>query len=384
MYKEHSGFKLGMVIKYFPKMLSKHLKVLDISNSSLYVKDISIIAHHLSHCKHLEKVIMGLNCFDYGGADKELFIHNSLKILFLNCSEIQHLDLSNNQLTFLDSLKEMGLRKLGNLQYLDLSGNGTLFNLNGGQQADEIANCKNLHTLLLDRSEIKPTALIHILNRCKNLRQIGLAYTCHISKSFTFIITCVMLCSKLRILDLSENGIDNIQLKAIPNSVRENHFLLEDLKLERNYIDEEGFASICSLNWCTLHTLDVSQNLISCVNMNVLTFSMKYCCKHLNTLKICHNKINDDAIVALSEALVVDQENTSEMDYETSLITLDISHNQVGDIGSQHLIKICTKLISLDISHNKITPLGITILRENSTRFRRLQYEEQKPEVFNM
>ena len=369
---------LGMVIKYFPTMLSEHLQVLDISNSSLYEEDMSIIAHHLSHCKHLEKLIMGLNCFEYGDTD----IHNSLKVLFLNCSEIYHLDLSNNRLTFLDSLKEMGLSKLKNLQYLDLSMNVAY--LNCYEQADEIANCKNLQTLLLNGSYIKPTALIFILNRCKNLRQIGLAYNDHISKSFTSIITCVMLCSKLRILDLSQNGINNVQLKAIPNNVRENHLLLGDLNFKMNDIDEEGFATICSLNWCTLHTLDVSQNSIGCVNMNALTFSMKYCFKHLNTLNICHNKINDDAIIALSEALFVDQESTSEMDNETSLKSLDISHNQVGDIGSQHLIKICTKLISLDISHNKITPLGITILRENSTRFRRLQYEEQKPEVFNM
>lgn len=208
----------------------------------------------------------------------------------------------------------------------------------------------------------------------QELNKIGFADNPLIKNSFPAIAVYLTSCSKLRMLDLSNNQIGKACLQKLPNYVKGNELLLSDLTFKSNGIDEEGLAIICSLNWSSLHTLDVSHNLIGCSNLHILTESLKHCFSHLSTLKISHNKINDDAILALSKTMTKDRECINERSHDLSLRTLDISYNLIGDSGIFHLIEMCTMVVSLNVLKNKMTSLGMEFLRENSSKFSELNY----------
>ena len=374
---------LSMVMNYLPEMLSNKLQVLDMKGNRLYGEELGKIFPFLSLCKNLEELMLGYNILGSGTSyDTNTSLEESFHSLFLNCSKISHLDMSFNDLICDDlNFQKVGLSNLRMLEYIDLSGNYKFIEY---WQAEEISLCVNLHTILLNECDLKLPEVVQILRKCKKLKRIGLARNNRITSSTSYVSDCLICLPELRILNLSSNSGIGSHIFDLNSSVLESMFLLEELVISACSINEQGYAFLSIMNWNNLHTLVIRFNSIGCADIASFTLGMKYFITHLETLDISHNKINDEGLLCVCDALVHDRcsvigsDDTNSKCLESSLRTLNISNNQISDVGIPFFTKICTKLVSLNISCNKISLSGIVLLKERCSHFKVLKYEEQK------
>ncbi len=363
------GIHLHGIMNYIPLLLSEKLETLDVSLTYMYLSDLSTLVSHLSGCINLKNIDLSYNCFFWGDLKKDPFFHDILKQLFTNSPLIECISMTNNYLDF-DSLQVMNLRSLKNLQYLNLSRNFAFFRFMEGQ-IEELSECKSLNSLLLNGCYIDYYSLAFILKKCKNIVTLGLADNEVIQRNFSSFIA-LLGSHQLKELNISENSFSESDIVKLA-AFFEVELNLKNLSVQSCKINDHTFASLCGFKWTCLHTLDVSFNSIGSTDVRALTFALKFCFMKLNTLNLRLNKIGDSAMVAVQESMM-------NAKCDSSIKSLDIASNKIGDVGIEILICICSKLESLDVSYNKLTSRGIRILTEGCTKFKELQYQEQNYE----
>lgn len=159
-------------------------------------------------------------------------------------------------------------------------------------------------------------------------------------------------------LDISFNNLTDNSAKGMANAdILIDH--LEHLHLAGNRISGAGFKVFLegwSRESCKLVHFDISgNNAMEDGATAMARFLISPYCR-LETLVIKGNKLGSDGAKTIAEALCVN----------STLTSLNISNNSIGDEGISHLAKPLSKnrLKELNISFNDITSTGILLLRD--------------------
>ena len=165
------------------------------------------------------------------------------------------------------------------------------------------------------------------------------------------------VCSKLQILDLSRNNIDNDDAKKLASGLEKCINLLA-LDLSRNDIGDSGAEALFdSLENCSaLKSLNLHKNKISSKGIGYLCGTLLHC-HNLAVLNLADNKLTSLGARALSSGL----ENCK------SLRTFNVSSNNIIANGIGFIaqgLRYCTELESLIMDSNKISDSSAQFLSD--------------------
>lgn len=158
--------------------------------------------------------------------------------------------------------------------------------------------------------------------------------------------------SSLKYLSLAKNNIGDLGTKCIADGLKSNYKLVE-IDLSGNSITSKGLdrlGRVLEKNCCILQHLDLSHNKIEVQRSKVSNF-WKFCVgfsrsRHLKSLNLANNSLSDHGIGKLADVL---------SGHNTTLTGLDLSSNDIGKAGLEHLGKIIragSNLAHLNISNN--------------------------------
>jgi hypothetical protein len=180
--------------------------------------------------------------------------------------------------------------------------------------------------------------------------------------------------TKLKILNLSRNNIDNDGAKILGDSLAQI-IELEYLDLSYNDIYDEGFAPLIyngffyngTFKMKQLIHLNLSENYIAQEGAKAIAESFPYLSK-ITYLNLSTNNIGDEGATYLASTLA----------YIVNLQTLDLSLNNIGDEGAKYLassLKRMTQLRYLNLSRNNIGDKGTKALKDSISSIPGLKYE---------
>ncbi|XP_073674461.1 uncharacterized protein [Garra rufa] len=359
-----------------------HLRELDLSENSLsYLHTMLLSAVMENPCWKLETLKL-VNCSFTDESCSAL-----ISALRSNPSHLRELDLSKNNLSYLDMmllsaamenpywkletlrLKDCGLTNEGcaglasalrsnpsHLRELDLSGNKVEdFGVQMLSAALEIPYCK-LGTLKLASCDITDEGCVALVSALRSNP------------------------SHFRNLDMSGNKLGSLGIKLLSDALESPYCKLETLKLVNCGITDEGctaLASALTSNPSQLKELDLSLNKVGDLGAQMLSSGLEnYCCQ-LKTLRLVSCGITDKGCAALSSALTLNPSH---------LRQLDLSKNKLSDLG--------IKLLSAGLGnpHCKLEMLGLhdcemtdescaalaLALRSNPSHLRELDLSDNK------
>ncbi len=307
-------------------VLDKDNNIVGLNLSNNQISDIESI----KELKSLQKLDL---------SDNQISDIESIKEL----KSLQKLDLSDNQISDIESIKE-----LKSLQKLDLSRNQI-------SDIKSIKELKSLQTLYLwsnqisdikSIKELKSLQTLYLwsnqISDIKSIKELKSLQTLYLSRNQINDIESIKELKSLQELDLSDNQISDIE------SIKELKSL-QELDLSYNKIND--IESIKELK--SLQELDLSDNQISDIK------SIKEL-KSLQTLYLSNNQISDIESIKELKSLqalylwsnqISDIKSIKEL---KSLQTLYLSNNQISDIKS---IKELKSLQTLYLSNNQISDI---------------------------
>ena len=180
--------------------------------------------------------------------------------------------------------------------------------------------------------------------------------------------------TKLKILNLSRNNIDNEGAKILGDSLAQI-IELEYLDLSYNDIYDEGFEPLIYNGFFyngifkkeQLIHLNLSENYIAQEGAKAIAESFPYLSK-ITYLNLSTNNIGDKGATYLASTLA----------NIVNLQTLDLSLNNIGDEGAKYLasrLKHMTQLRYLNLSRNNIGDKGTKALKDSISSIPGLKYE---------
>ena len=211
----------------------------------------------------------------------------------------------------------------------------------------------DIHTLCISYRDVGDAGAIVIANsifKCNSNVSINL-HTNNIGNDG------ITDCISLHTLDISHNIIRDKGAIALSADLKFCN-RLHTMDISYNIISGEGAIALGDgLKHCSsLHVLDISHNIIGRKGTVALCNGLNNC-NNLQTLNISYNNIGSEGTIALSGCLR----------YWTNLHTLDIGHNNIGKKGVISLcfcLKYCNNLHILDISNNTVLSEGAIALSD--------------------
>ncbi|XP_012289088.1 protein artichoke [Orussus abietinus] len=144
----------------------------------------------------------------------------------------------------------------------------------------------------------------------------------------------------LRSLDLSNNQLEKLDNKT--HGLLDDCLSLEKLNLSRNKISFVTKKTLPNDPWIPyrLKEVDLSYN-----SMPVVTFDLTVGAKKVTFLNLSHNNINEIRRYVIGNL--------------TSLATLDLSYNDISDLGGEEVFTPPRNLSNLFLGHNTLTHLPL-------------------------
>uniref|UniRef100_A0A8C4WKN4 NACHT, LRR and PYD domains-containing protein 3 n=1 Tax=Gopherus evgoodei TaxID=1825980 RepID=A0A8C4WKN4_9SAUR len=144
------------------------------------------------------------------------------------------------------------------------------------------------------------------------------------------------------ILCLDENSINDEQMKTICENLNSTDYQLQSLSLRSCSITHESMTNICSLFFCnTAVSLDLQSNPVGDEGVKILAACLKSKSCYLEKLSLSSADLTEDCVPAITS--LFSQKNT--------LIWLDLSFNNLGDVGVKAL---CSALKDKEIHLEKL------------------------------
>ena len=357
------------------------LQELNLSYNSLSKLDSLRIFKSMKNISSLIKINVSHNEI-IDEAAKEL-----VNILLQNTS-LQQLDLSYNSLSKLDSLSILkGMKNISSLVKINVSHNKII-----DEAADELGNVL-LHNTLLQELDLSYNSLskldsLSILKGMKNISSLATLNVSHneiIDKAADELVSVLLQNTSLQELDLSYNSLSKLDSLSILKGMKNISSLIKINVSHSKIIDEaaDELASVLFHN-TLLQELDLSYNSLSKLDSLRILKGMKNI-SSLVTLNLSHNKIIDEAADELASVLFhntllqeidLSYNSLSKLDSLrilrgmkniSSLITINVSHNEIIDEAADELANILlhnTSLQEIDLSYNSLSKLdSLRILR---------------------
>ena len=256
------------------------------------------------------------------------------RFIFKSMTRLQVINLGHNQIHV---VAEDSFQGLVNLKFLILS-----FNKIQRLESQVIADQVNLTSLSVDNNEIEELDLE--FGASKSIQDLALN-----SNKLRKIPDLVKGCERLSTLDLGDNNIDHISNEDFQGLAK-----LYGLRLAGNAIREIANDTFNNLE--NVHVLNLAENELETIG----TESFKHL-QELRVLRLDNNRLVDINGIVSSlgklEWLNVSSNSLEWFDYAfvpSSLQWLDMSHNQVGELGNFYNLKNFA-IQTLDASNNLIT-----------------------------
>ena len=295
---------------------STSLHTLDISNNNIGSDGTQGIANALQHWTKISKLNISHNGMDSKGAT-----HLAQSLMHCKSQNLTKLDLSNNAIIDFNSALSNALKYFIHIEELSIK-NNSIGNMFMKDLACSLEHWRNIHILNLSCTSIGSTGA-KILSR-------GLIH-----------------CSQLRELYVSKNKIGDDGATALAEILR-NMNNLRVIDISSNDIGNVGTAVfISSLEVCTLHELNISENLLGSEGIEKLANILQQNQGSIRALVASGINLDSEATRVLANGLKLC----------INLQKLDISSNEIGAKGTEAILealKHCTTLRVLDVSHNSI------------------------------
>lgn len=160
--------------------------------------------------------------------------------------------------------------------------------------------------------------------------------------------------SKLQVLNLKNNRLDDKSIVKIINNIMLNEDLVGNLiqiDLSHNHLGKEGIQKLIDLvetKGCALHRIEVENNRLGDTNVDKLVMSIsKHMCSKIKFLNLNKNEISDSKTVELADAVFTFD----------NLEVLLLSGNKIRNKGAAAICKAIKSNVSiriLDLSWNRI------------------------------
>uniref|UniRef100_A0A3B4EBY9 Uncharacterized protein n=1 Tax=Pygocentrus nattereri TaxID=42514 RepID=A0A3B4EBY9_PYGNA len=260
-----------------------------------------------------------------------------------NSSHLRELDLTGNKIgnSGVKQISELLTDTQSNLEKLNLSFCSVT---DGGFAALASAlksNCSS-HLIELDLrgndfGQIELKELIHLIEdsncKLKTLRLLNSSTAEEVCDSLTTALGINPLL--LTELDLSGKIQGDTALKNISDLLKDSHYRIQKLKLNKCSITEEGCAALSSAlcsNPSHLIELDLSENQLGNSGVNKICSLLNNQCCELQKLNLSFCSITEEGYAALGSAL--------KSKPSSHLIELDLRGNDPGDTGVKELTDI--------------------------------------------
>ncbi|XP_070551747.1 protein NLRC5-like isoform X1 [Ptychodera flava] len=379
------------------KLCEQFLLFLSEETVSLNINTLCLAGNDLSwkHCRLLSEVLNAMPCLasldlrrnSIGSlgctellqirdqlevrVDDNNIAHVLLEILPLCTSSAQLEDVGHHTLKSLDDIARF-IRSLGNVRHIDCT---KLSNSQLSKLCQNLSLLSNIESIDLSRSKLNKQIVLLLsenLKHLKNLKKVDLSHCCvsrddmnvllqEISPEVTDLnlsntnMSDLLLDKLKRFNNLKQLKLSNNKLKANDHIFRFIPTSVTHLNLSHNNLHGCSFEKLDS--YTQLEDLDVSHNKFTFVDDGFKRMEESF--KHLTQLKQLNlSNIGLESCINLS--------------LPSSITKLDLSHNQITDIGQSfnHL----TQLTHLDVSHNKVNQSLIDILKCLPTTARYLDF----------
>ncbi|XP_039637665.1 NACHT, LRR and PYD domains-containing protein 3-like isoform X2 [Perca fluviatilis] len=189
---------------------------------------------------------------------------------------------------------------------------------------------KDLDVFDLKKYGASEEALLRLLPVVKASNK-ALLRGCNLSKRSCEALSLVLSSesSSLRQLDLSNNDLQDLEVKLLSAGLQSPHCTLETVRLSGCNLSEkscEAFSSVLS-SGSSLRELDLSYNNLQDLGVNMLSAGLQSQHCKLGTLRLSGCKLSERSCEALSSVL----------SSESSLRELDLSNNNLQDSGGKLL-----------------------------------------------
>lgn len=214
-----------------------------------------------------------------------------------------------------------------------------------------LARHDKLTTLFFDYNPITPNNSIAFFNELYNSSLTYLSFRGYQFRQETFDAFVLNLPQQLNTLDISEGNLSDLDLNGLASLLPFHP--LETLKLSNcGLTDAQTLPLITIFNETMLMDVDFSNNRLSASSAQELGESISN--SKVHSFSLSNNRYDDRAAAIF----------IANLDDGTALESLDLSHNQIGDMGCQLLIRkmhIIT-IGTLNLGWNQISATCITSL----------------------
>ena len=358
------------------KICTKLLK-LDVSYNHLGCAGAEAIAGAIGHCVRLLELKMNSNCISNDGA---VAIAEGLK----HCMFLQELQInSNNVGSFGAKAIAKAMEHWETFCALDISNNDlrtagfkALFSTLEGCSTVRVLNfsctlehfypnlfieslkfCREIERLLLDSNSIGIEGAKNVassLKYCSSLQEFSLSSN-HLCDVGARVIADALSvhCSKLCVLDISDNSIGSKGLYHVLTAVLKGCPRLSELNISCNVNVKTVDFTEALKHGSSITKLDISNNSLGMSHGVLCDFSMFKHCTNLVKLHAGSNNLGDSEVQLLCNNL------------NDGLQVLDLSSNRITDNGALWLaeaLEHCMKHISLNFQSNAISSTGAEAL----------------------
>ena len=283
---------------------------------------------------------------------KELSITNNMEdglfylskvLIYIEGKLLISMNLSSNnfKLNHIKTLSHLIQNKFYNIENLNLS-NNKIDDLSCKYLFNSLLNCPNLKTLNLSFNQISKNGLNYAekyLLTYINLINLNLSNNLLGIQGIAFLIQCLInnKNSKLKILDISFNGMEKKGILPLCNYFKSNNNLTS-LFIGGNYICNEGLKSLIDFlikkSKSKIEILSFENNNISKEGGNYISDLI---CNYnsINTIDLKNNNLSDEGVIF------------SLSNNKSKIISIDFSENNLGENSLKSLKEFISKNNSL-------------------------------------
>jgi len=266
------------------------------------------------------------------------------------------------------------------------------FKIELSKYEDRFVDCMNFSGFGIQGDDQELTDLLACLQRNHRITELCLNNNCMTGVGIKKLTEALKQCiGQIKKIEIARNGLNDEDVQQLAQVFKGGGLALENLNLSENKITYVGLAALAeALSHCSsLKVLRISSNEIGKESWGDL---VQICrgCRGLQGIDISYNRLEDDPALQDFIQTVADMPSIKQVDFSSnllgnggvikivqtllehpgkpSLMTLDLSKNQINDQGAEKLSKLLehkeASLATLRLNENQITTKGaITLSR---------------------